>query len=72
MIIENQAVEVEGQDPEVATKVEILCPECGRDVDEAELAAKKCNDCGADLSTPQQNVLLHATSIPLFLYTFGE
>lgn len=72
MIIESQAVEVAGKETEVATKVEILCPACGRDVDQSELDAQKCNDCGADLSNPQQNVLLHATSIPLFLYTFGE
>lgn len=38
------------------TTVEIYCPNCSRDVDETELAAKKCNDCGFDLSTPQQNV----------------
>ena len=51
MIIEKQAV---GED--IAHKVEILCPSCGRDVDDAELSAKKCNDCGSDLSDPQQNV----------------
>lgn len=38
------------------TTVEIYCPSCSRDVDEAELAAKKCNDCGFDLSTPEQHV----------------
>ena len=53
MIIEKQAAEVDGQETDVATKIEILCPECGRDVDETELEAQKCNDCGADLSTPQ-------------------
>lgn len=36
--------------------VEIYCPACGRDVDEAELAALKCNDCGSSLEAPQQNV----------------
>jgi hypothetical protein len=38
------------------TTVEVYCPNCSRDVDEAELAAKKCNDCGFDLSTPEQHV----------------
>jgi hypothetical protein len=38
------------------TTVEIYCPNCSRDVDEAELAAKKCSDCGFDLSTPEQHV----------------
>ena len=70
MIIEKQAVEIEGQDPECAHLIEIVCPECGRDVDEAELAALKCNDCGADLSDPKQSVTIAATSIPLFAITF--
>lgn len=38
------------------TTVEIYCPACGRDVDEAELAAMKCNDCEASLEEPKQNV----------------
>lgn len=65
MIIEKQAV---GED--IAHKVEILCPSCGRDVDDAELSAKKCNDCGSDLSDPQQNVAVAVTSIPVFAVTF--
>jgi predicted RNA-binding Zn-ribbon protein involved in translation (DUF1610 family) len=44
--------------------VEILCPNCGRDIDETELAAQKCNDCGFDLSTPKQSVSVWATSVP--------
>ena len=36
--------------------IEIYCPHCGRDVDEAELVAKKCNDCGSSLEEPQQSV----------------
>ncbi len=65
MIIEKQAV---GED--IAHKVEIYCPACSRDVDASELAAKKCNDCGADLSDPQQNVAIAVTSIPVFAVTF--
>lgn len=38
------------------TTVEIYCPHCGRDVDEDELAAKKCNDCGSSLEDPEQHV----------------
>lgn len=38
--------------------IEIYCPNCGRDVDEAELAAQKCNDCGTDLSEPEQHVAI--------------
>jgi endogenous inhibitor of DNA gyrase (YacG/DUF329 family) len=38
--------------------IEIYCPSCGRDVDETELSAQKCNDCGEDLSTPEQHVAI--------------
>lgn len=65
MIIHKQA---EGND--CAHKVVILCPSCERDVDEAELAAQKCNDCGQDLSQPKQSVEIHATSVPTFAITF--
>lgn len=70
MIIQKQAEELTEGLTDVATKVEILCPHCGRDVDEAELAAQKCNDCGQDLAEPQQNVELHVTSVPVFAITF--
>ena len=65
MIIHKQAV---GED--IAHKVEILCPSCNRDVDAAELEAKKCNDCGYDLSQPKQSVEVHATSVPTVAITF--
>ena len=65
MIIHKQAI---GED--IAHKVEIYCPACSRDVDEAELTAKKCNDCGADLSVPQQNIAVAVTSVPAFAVTF--
>ena len=70
MIIAKQAQDLDGQVVEVAHKVEILCPNCDRDVDEVELAAQKCNDCGYDLSEPKQSVEIHATSVPLFAITF--
>lgn len=65
MIVTRQA---EGDN--VAHKVEILCPSCNKDVDAAELAAKKCDDCGHDLSQPKQSVEVHATSVPTFAITF--
>jgi len=58
MIIEKQA-----EAGDVAHKVEIYCPSCSRDVDETELAAQKCNDCGQDLSKPKQSVTIAATSV---------
>ena len=69
MIIEEQA-KIIGAVTEVATKVEIYCPNCGRDVDEGELASKKCNDCSTDLSTPEQHVAVAVTSVPAFAITF--
>lgn len=49
---------IEGSEFKPRHTIEIYCPNCGRDVDEAELAAKKCNDCGTDLSEPEQHVAI--------------
>jgi Zn finger protein HypA/HybF involved in hydrogenase expression len=38
--------------------VEIYCPDCGRDVDETELAMKVCGDCGHSLDEPEQHVAI--------------
>jgi Zn finger protein HypA/HybF involved in hydrogenase expression len=65
MIIEKQAQELAPEVMDCATKIEIYCPNCSRDVDEAELAAKICNDCGADLTNPEQHVAVAVTSVPV-------
>lgn len=70
MIIENQAKELSPDIMEVAHKVEIYCPACSRDVDETELAVKQCNDCGSDLSNPQQSVAVAVTSVPVLGITW--
>lgn len=70
MIIEQQAKELEGVEIECAHKIEIYCPNCGRDVDENELAAGSCSDCGQDLSKPEQHVAIAVTSIPMIGITF--
>jgi len=70
MVIETQAVTLDENNTDCATKVEIYCPACSRDVDAAELAALVCSDCGADLSNPQQSVTIAVTSVPLFGITF--
>ena len=44
-------------------EVDLLCKECGYDLDESELELDTCADCGADLEL-QQNVAIHATTIP--------
>ena len=43
--------------------IEIYCPACGRDVDEAELAALKCNDCGYSLAAPKQSVSVEVANL---------
>ena len=70
MIIETQAKELDENNTDVATKLEILCPACNRDVDTAELAAQKCSDCGADLADPKQHVAVAVTSVPVIGITW--
>ena len=40
--------------------------------DEAELAAKKCGDCGADLSTPKQSVGIAVTTKAIGTKIWGQ
>ena len=70
MIIENQAVTIDENNTDCATKVEILCPNCDRDVTESELTALKCDDCGADLTDPTQHIAIAVTSVPVFAIVF--
>lgn len=70
MIIEKQAQELAPEVMDVATKIEIYCPSCSRDVDEAELSAKKCNDCGTSLEQPQQSIAVAVTSVPVIGITW--
>ena len=70
MIIEKQAQELAPEVMDVATKIEIYCPVCNRDVDEAELTALKCNDCGANLTNPKQHVAVAVTSVPVIGITW--
>ena len=44
-------------------EIEILCANCGHDVDEAELTADTCSDCGEALNL-RQNTKIYATSVP--------
>jgi len=45
-------------------EVEIVCAHCGYDLDESELAADTCSNCGATLSL-RQNTTIYATTLPL-------
>lgn len=72
MIQDNAAVKLEDGTLSPAHRIEIFCPSCDRDVDEAELAAQKCSDCGHDLSTPKQNIAINLTSKPIGTKVWGQ
>ena len=44
-------------------EIEVVCGVCGYDVDEAELDADTCSDCGEPLNL-RQNTRIYATSVP--------
>jgi rRNA maturation endonuclease Nob1 len=44
-------------------EVEIVCAACGYDLDESELDADTCADCGAPLNL-KQHISIHATTVP--------
>jgi rRNA maturation endonuclease Nob1 len=44
-------------------EVEVVCAACGYDLDESELDADTCSDCGAPLNL-KQHISIHATSVP--------
>ncbi len=48
-----------------AHEVEVVCQNCGYDLDEAELAADTCSDCGQALQL-KQSVRIQVTSVPIF------
>ena len=58
----NEAVTV-GDIIDPKHEIEIVCGHCGYDLDESELSADTCSDCGEAL-TVQQNTTIYATSIP--------
>jgi len=44
-------------------EIEVLCSNCGYDIDEAELMADTCSGCGNTLNL-RQNTKIYATSLP--------
>lgn len=44
-------------------EVEVVCANCGYDLDENELSADTCSDCGETLNL-RQNTKIYATTIP--------
>ena len=63
MRIENEPKELGGGVVEPAHTVERVCESCGYDLDESELVADTCADCGAALSL-RQNVAIQVTTLP--------
>ena len=58
----NEAVDL-GETIDPKHEVEVVCANCGYDLDESELAADTCSDCGQTLNL-QQNTKIYATSVP--------
>jgi len=44
-------------------EIEVVCSHCGYDLDETELSADTCADCGETLNL-RQNTKIYATSVP--------
>jgi len=65
MRVENKPKTLENGAVEPAHTIEQLCDNCGYDLDEAELAADTCSDCGEPLNL-KQNVAIQVTTLPLF------
>lgn len=47
-----------------AHAIEIVCGNCGFDIDESELAAETCSDCGVALEL-KQHVAITVTTVPI-------
>jgi predicted Zn-ribbon and HTH transcriptional regulator len=62
MLTVKEAEEIEGV---IQSKYEeqIVCRNCGYDLDESEIAADTCADCGATLSLAK-HVKIYATTLP--------
>jgi rRNA maturation endonuclease Nob1 len=58
-----EARTLEGGQIEPTHELEIVCAACGYDLNEAELEADTCADCGAPLNL-KQHISIHATSVP--------
>ena len=63
MKLENPSKLLPDGNIEPAHAVEILCGRCGYDLDEAEVAADTCSDCGQPLSL-QRSVAIQITTVP--------
>jgi predicted RNA-binding Zn-ribbon protein involved in translation (DUF1610 family) len=62
MKIVNEATDL-GDAIDPKHEIELVCSNCGYDVDESELSSDTCSDCGEALNL-RQNTKIYATSIP--------
>ncbi len=62
MIKLNEAVQL-GDAIDPKHEVQVVCSHCGYDLDESELSADTCSDCGETLNL-RQNTKIYATTIP--------
>ena len=62
MKIVNEAVDL-GTAIHPKHEIEVMCGNCGYDVNAEELEADTCSDCGEALNL-RQNTKIYATSIP--------
>lgn len=62
-----QARDINGSTEPTHT-LEVVCANCGYDLDEAELEADTCSDCGQALNL-KENVSIQVTTLPP---VFGE
>lgn len=63
MRIQKEPKELSAGAVEPAHTVEQLCENCGYDLDESEISADACADCGATLNL-RQNVAIQVTTLP--------
>ena len=63
MIRINEATQLTNDVIDPKHEVQVLCGACGYDLDESELNADTCSDCGEALNL-RQNTKIYATSVP--------
>jgi len=56
--------QLESGNIEPAYEIHTVCFACGYDIDESELAADTCSDCGAPLNL-RQSVAIKVTTVPM-------
>ena len=66
-----EATRVDGEVIEPKHVIEVVCKACGYDLDEAELQADTCADCGAPLHL-KQSVAIEVTTKPIGTKLWGQ